>query len=248
MVAASSEAIGLRAMTIDYGDELQPWLYVDASAAIGVAQRTGLGKIRHLDTQSLWLQEAVRKRRIGLEKVKGTENPSDLMTKFTDLATLDKLCAIMGLVVRDGRAASAPKVTTSQGDGQDKDGKTEIIACIEDDPVDDGGREHLHQPARSSAGQSDCREIEVIEEPERQLQPLDRGVHHRDATEECDAANDGETDEHEDLHGQTCAFPCVAWRWSHADVAQTCSCDGVRVSEVVQMPDEGIDLDEMRRQ
>ena len=64
----------------------------------------GLGKIRHLDTQSLWLQEAVKKGRIGINKVKGTENPSDLMTKFTDLATLDKLCAIMGLVVRaDGR-------------------------------------------------------------------------------------------------------------------------------------------------
>ena len=114
MVAASSEAIGLRAMTIDYDHELEPWLYVDASAAIGVAQRTGLGKIRHLDTQSLWLQEAVRKRRIGLEKVKGTENPSDLMTKFTDLSTLDKLCSIMSLAVRDGRAKVAPKVTTSQ--------------------------------------------------------------------------------------------------------------------------------------
>ena len=80
MVAASSEAIGLRAMTADYMAELEPWLYVDASAAIGVAQRNGLRKIRHLDTQSLWLQEAVRKRWIGLEKAKGTENPSDLMT------------------------------------------------------------------------------------------------------------------------------------------------------------------------
>ena len=91
MVSASSEALGLKAMTKDYEDEAEPYLYVDASAAIGVAQLTGLGKIRHLDTQSLWLQEAVRKKRIGLHKVKGTENPSDLMTKFTDLATMDKL-------------------------------------------------------------------------------------------------------------------------------------------------------------
>ena len=101
----------MKAMTKDYDAELDPWLYVDASAAIGVAQRNGLGKIRHLDTQSLWLQEAVRKKRIGLEKVKGTENPTDLMTKFTDLATLDKLCALMGLEVKGGRAAAAPNET-----------------------------------------------------------------------------------------------------------------------------------------
>ena len=28
-----------------------PWLCVDATAAIGVAQRVGLGKLRHLETQ-----------------------------------------------------------------------------------------------------------------------------------------------------------------------------------------------------
>ena len=95
MVGASSEALGLKAMTRDYEDELEPGLYVDASAAIGVAQKTGLGKIRHLDTQTLWLQEAVRKKRIGLEKVKGTENPSDLMTKITDQATMDELMSPM---------------------------------------------------------------------------------------------------------------------------------------------------------
>ena len=109
MVGATSEALGLKAMMVDYEDGLDPWLYVDASAAIGVAQRTGLGKIRHLDTGSLWLQEAVKKKQIGILKVKGTENPSDLMTKFTDLATLEKMCDIMSLEVRGGRAASAPK-------------------------------------------------------------------------------------------------------------------------------------------
>ena len=86
MCAASPEAIGLMAMTICYDAVLQPWLYVDSSAAIGVAQRMGLGKSRHLDTQSIWLQKAVRKRKIGLEKAPGTENLADVMTKFTDLA------------------------------------------------------------------------------------------------------------------------------------------------------------------
>ena len=113
MMAASSEALGLKAMTQDYEHDLDPWLYVDASAAIGVAQRMGLGKICHLETQSLWLQEAVRKRKIGVIKVKGTENPVELMTKFTDFATTDKLCSVVGLVIKTGRAASAPKIATS---------------------------------------------------------------------------------------------------------------------------------------
>ena len=56
-------------MTGDYHDALDPWLYVDASAAIGVAQRTGLGKIRHLDTGSLWLQQAVKSGKVGVLKV-----------------------------------------------------------------------------------------------------------------------------------------------------------------------------------
>ena len=51
------------AMTEDFGDKIESFLYGDASAAIGVANREGLGRIQHLDTQSLWLQQALRQRR-----------------------------------------------------------------------------------------------------------------------------------------------------------------------------------------
>ena len=132
MVGATSEALGLRAMTDDYHDAIEPWLYVDASAAIGVAQRTGLGKIRHLETGSLWLQEAVRKKQIGILKVKGTENPSDLMTKFTDFGTLDKLSAVMGLEVRAGRAEVAPEVAGSIEDD------IEYVGMIDSSDYDEG--------------------------------------------------------------------------------------------------------------
>ena len=37
MVHATSEALGMKAMTQDYNSELDSWLSVDASAAIGVA-------------------------------------------------------------------------------------------------------------------------------------------------------------------------------------------------------------------
>ena len=51
LVSTASEALGLVAMTEDFGDKAESFLYADASAAIGVANREGLGRIRHLDTQ-----------------------------------------------------------------------------------------------------------------------------------------------------------------------------------------------------
>ena len=128
MVSATSEALGLKAMLADYDAWLNPWLFVDASAAIGVAQRSGLGKIRHLDTGTLWLQQAVKEKQLGIAKVKGTENPSDLMTKFTDLATLEKFCAIMNLETRGGRATLAPKVA-EDARGESEPGWTEEVVA-----------------------------------------------------------------------------------------------------------------------
>ena len=74
MVSAASEGLGAKAMGLDFGVDMTILLHVDASAAIGVAQRKGLGKIRHLDTQSLWVQDAVRQRRVDLIKVNRYRN------------------------------------------------------------------------------------------------------------------------------------------------------------------------------
>ena len=63
-VTAASEAMGLKSMMRDFGVLAEANLQVDASAAIGIAQRKGLGKVRHLDCQALWIQDAARQRRI----------------------------------------------------------------------------------------------------------------------------------------------------------------------------------------
>ena len=72
-------------------------------------QRGGLGKLRHLETQSLWLQEAVRDKRVGLLKVHGPTNPADLMTKHVDHAAQIRQLSLMGVEARMGRAESAPE-------------------------------------------------------------------------------------------------------------------------------------------
>ena len=58
MVAASAEAIAISSYAKDLGLDLSGEVFTDSSAALGIAQRAGIGKVRHLRTQGLWVQEA----------------------------------------------------------------------------------------------------------------------------------------------------------------------------------------------
>ena len=115
-VSAASEGLGLAAMCNEYGQVLCPYISVDASAAIGIAQRKSLGKVRHLDTQSLCIQEAVRERRVHVEKVLGTENPADMFTKHVDGTLRQKMMIKIGLEHRGGRAESAPQLVRGKSE------------------------------------------------------------------------------------------------------------------------------------
>ena len=53
----------------------------DASAAVGIVKRRGLGRIRHIDVTQLWLQEKVAEGVIEINKVNTKENVSDGLTK-----------------------------------------------------------------------------------------------------------------------------------------------------------------------
>ena len=75
---------------------------------MGIAKRTGLGRIRHLDTNTLWLQETVRTGAIEVCKVKGEENPADLIKHLPSQDKVHTLVKLFGCEYRDGRAASAP--------------------------------------------------------------------------------------------------------------------------------------------
>eukprot|EP00973_Karenia_brevis_P063752 8862914-Karenia_brevis.AAC.1 len=58
---ATAEGLGIAAALKDFGEETCR-VYADASAALGIISRTGLGKVRHIDTAYLWIQEASAKR------------------------------------------------------------------------------------------------------------------------------------------------------------------------------------------
>ena len=65
--------------------------------------------MRHLDTHTLWIQQAVRSRRLELRKVDGERNPADLLTKHNlSRGRMEMLVDLFGCKCIEGRAESAP--------------------------------------------------------------------------------------------------------------------------------------------
>ena len=55
IVKATAELKGLMILWMDLGVVLSGHLLADASAALGILKRRGLGKVRHLNTNYLWV-------------------------------------------------------------------------------------------------------------------------------------------------------------------------------------------------
>ncbi len=109
VVKGFSEVLGLQSVARDLGVELKPEVHADSSAAIGICNRCGIGKVRHLAVAQLWVQDLVRSKACRLFKVLGTENPADLMTKPLPRTEIDAHLGRLGLSRATGRAETAPR-------------------------------------------------------------------------------------------------------------------------------------------
>ena len=109
-VKAASIGLGFVSLLQDLGVfDTKLNAFTDSSAAIGIANRTGVGKIRHIAVHLLWLQEKVRAGTLALRKVAGTANPSDVLTKHVPNEGLTKHLGPLCLAFKAGRAAAAPQ-------------------------------------------------------------------------------------------------------------------------------------------
>ena len=88
--------MGMTSLAVDGWAKRGVTVEVDASAAIGRMQRRGLGKVRHLDVQELWTQDAIRKGKLKVRKIKGSLNTGDMMTKPLNRAETEKNLEVMG--------------------------------------------------------------------------------------------------------------------------------------------------------
>ena len=100
---ASAEGLGMVALMGDLGWPSQLRVWIDSSAAKSIASRMGLGKVRHLEVKFLWLQEAVRRKRLELRKVRGDCNPADWLTKPQSFGGKRSALAAYGLQLKKER-------------------------------------------------------------------------------------------------------------------------------------------------
>jgi hypothetical protein len=74
-------------------------LHTDSTAAKSFVSRRGLGKMRHIEIKELWLQREVGDGSVRILKVRGEENPADLMTKILKLADIRKHLKAMNIEI-----------------------------------------------------------------------------------------------------------------------------------------------------
>ena len=109
VIRGAGQGLGYQALLRDFGIATSLRVWTDSSAAIGICNWQGLGKLRHLDTHTLWIQQAVRLGRVDLRTVDGDVNPADLLTKHSlkAFATEAVLCEE---ICRVGLAVNLPQV------------------------------------------------------------------------------------------------------------------------------------------
>ena len=86
-------------------------MFVDASAAVGIACRRGLGKVRHIELDQLWLQSQVARGRVRVYKVPGEENIADSLTKHSTLQRIEQTTWYTDSQVVPGRHELMPRIT-----------------------------------------------------------------------------------------------------------------------------------------
>ena len=71
-----------------------------SSAAKSFVGRRGLGKMRHLEIRDLWLQKEASEGRLVVSKIRGEDNPADLMTKILNYQEVAERLKEMNIEVR----------------------------------------------------------------------------------------------------------------------------------------------------
>ena len=106
-------SIGVRGISADTGIQLGIELHTGSSAAKGIATRRGLGKVKHLETRTLWVQEKVESGEMIVRKVDGNNNVADLLTKYLAGCKIQQFVNALPMMYSEGRHSLAPKLQGS---------------------------------------------------------------------------------------------------------------------------------------
>ena len=105
VVKGASALLGAISMAKDLGLNMKGRVHTDSSAAKGIASHRGLGKMRHIDTQFLWVQERIQAGDFTLHKEGTNDNVGDLFTKHLEQAKSADFTARLGYTAREGSSS-----------------------------------------------------------------------------------------------------------------------------------------------
>ena len=122
LVKSGSQGPGIRVLLGDLGVEHTVILNTDASAAIGIASRRGLGKVQRIGVSQLWLQQRVANGDLSVQKVDGVSNLADALTNHLQKGPLASPMGSVRLEIRDGRHPLMPVCDSAD--------KSEVSAAV----------------------------------------------------------------------------------------------------------------------
>lgn len=108
LVTGVSISVGIKALLEGLEVSVRIRLLTDASTGSAKASRKGIGKIRHLATSQMWLQDDVKRGATELIKIKHNWSSSDLMTKHPTKAEVERCLEDLDHGFEDRRSSVAP--------------------------------------------------------------------------------------------------------------------------------------------
>ena len=79
-IKAGCESLGVRHMVQEMGKDLGVRVLGDSSAVKGIVSRKGVGRVKHLHTRQLWLQEQIQQKEMAFEKIPRAIISADALT------------------------------------------------------------------------------------------------------------------------------------------------------------------------
>ena len=108
---SAATALGLQSLLNDLGVSLDIKIFTDASTGKSIASRKGLGKVRHISVNELWIQDKVSSKALQIIKIKNKFNPADLMTKHLSREEIRQIMDGLDHRHLTGRNADAPELS-----------------------------------------------------------------------------------------------------------------------------------------
>ena len=97
VVKGSTETLGLKRLAEEMDEATGVKILTDSSAAKGAVTRSGSGRMKHLATNNLWVQEKARSGEIVFVKIPRGGNYADMLTHHWDSSSGEKFLTSLGM-------------------------------------------------------------------------------------------------------------------------------------------------------